>query len=127
MQTVKEAIGELFQQYSKWEINTIEKLPQSGSDRVYYRIESKGGDYIATCNQNIKENNTFISFSRHFRECGCPVPEIYAVNAAQTIYIQEDFGDTSLLNELEEKGQTEYVYALFQKSLKKPMTMKWFS
>ena len=34
------------------------------------------------------------------------------------MYIQEDFGNTSLLNELEEHGLNDYVYDLFKKSLK---------
>ena len=118
MQTVKETIEKLFGQYSKAAVSDIEKLQQSGSDRTYYRIHSSEGSYIATHGVNLKENNTFISFSRHFRECGCPVPAIYAVNDEQTIYIQEDLGDVSLLNELEEKGPNEYVYGLFEKSLK---------
>ena len=117
MQTVRADIEKLFQQYSKAAINDIEKLPQSGSDRVYFRIQTQQGNYIATYNTNIKENNTFISFSRHFKNANCPVPEIYTVNEEQTIYIQEDFGDSSLLNELEDKGHSEFVYDLFQKSL----------
>ena len=117
MQTVKTDIEKLFQQYSKAAIIDIEKLPQSGSDRIYFRILTGQGTYIATYNTNIKENNTFINFSRHFKNCNCPVPEIYAINEQQTIYIQEDLGDVSLLNELEEKGHTEYVYDLFQKSV----------
>ena len=118
MQTVKENIEELFHQYSEAEVTDIEKLPQSGSDRVYFRIQSSEGNYIATHSSNIKENNTFIGFSRHFKECECPVPAIYAVNDDQSIYVQEDFGDVSLLNELEEKGYSEEVYGLFEKSLK---------
>lgn len=118
MQTVKEAISNLFSKYSNAGVSSIEKLPQSGSDRVYFRIQSDTGTFIATCNKNVKENNTFIHFSRHFKEKHCPVPEIYAVNVDQTIYIQEDLGDISLLHELEEKGHTEYVYELFQQSLK---------
>jgi hypothetical protein len=43
---------------------------------------------------NVRENRTFIYFSRHFRQQGCPVPEIYLVNESYTIYFQEDFGDT---------------------------------
>ena len=34
------------------------------------------------------------------------------------MYIQEDFGNTSLLNKLEENGLNDYVYDLFKKSLK---------
>ncbi len=118
MQTVKEDIKKLFRQYSDGIITSIEKLPQSGSDRMYLRILTNEGSYIATYNTNVKENNSFINFSRHFKKCNCPVPEIYIVNDEQTIYIQEDLADKSLLNELEEKGPNEYVYALFEKSLK---------
>lgn len=118
MQVVKEAISKLFNQYSKDTINSIEVLPQSGSDRIYFRIQTNDTSYIATYNTNIKENHTFINFSKHFKKCNCPVPEIYAVNDEYSIYIQEDFGNQSLLNELETKGHHAYVYELFQKSLK---------
>jgi len=118
MQPVIEEIKKLFSTFSKAEVKTIYKLPQSGSDREYYRIESSNENYIATHNQHIKENKTFLYFSEHFKGRGCPVPEIFAVNEQQTIYIQQDFGDTSLLNVLEEKGYTTNVYELFQKSLK---------
>ena len=53
-----------------------------------------------------------------FKTKGCPVPEIYAVNEEGTLYIQEDFGDISLLNKLEEHGYTDYVYDCFRQSLK---------
>lgn len=118
MQPVTEDIKKLFQQFSNADVTRIEKLPQSGSDRNYFRIKTNEGSYIATCNQNIKENNTFISFSSHFKNWGCPIPEIFIVNDEHTIYIQEDLGDTSLLKILEEKGYTDEVYGLFKKSLK---------
>ncbi len=40
------------------------------------------------------------------------------MNTEGTIYIQEDFGDISLLNRLEEAGPTETVFGLFKQSLK---------
>ena len=118
MQAVKEDIEKLFRQYSNAAITGIEKIPQSGSDRIYFRVYCTAGSYIATYSKNIRENSTFINFSRHFKLNGCPVPEIYAVNEEQTIYIQQDFGDTALLNELEQQGHCENVYELFQKSLR---------
>jgi aminoglycoside/choline kinase family phosphotransferase len=39
------------------------------------------------------------------------------VNEEETIYLQEDFGDISLLNELEQHGYNEHVYSLFKQSL----------
>ena len=40
------------------------------------------------------------------------------MHANNEMYIQEDFGETSLLNKLEENGLNDYVYDLFKKSLK---------
>ncbi|MDE3235692.1 MAG: phosphotransferase [Bacteroidota bacterium] len=96
----------------------IEKLPQSGSDRVYFRVYSASKTYIATWNLNVKENRTFIHFSRHFKNKGLPVPEILCINDEEIIYLQEDLGTESLLNKLERHGHNEYVYGLFEKSLK---------
>jgi aminoglycoside/choline kinase family phosphotransferase len=110
-------ISDLFARYSKEPILSINKIPQSGSIRIYYRIIISSGSFIATHGINIKENLSFIRFSRHFKTKNCPVPEIYAVNKEGTLYIQEDFGDISLLNCLEQAGPTQEVFGLFKQSL----------
>ncbi len=112
-------IKNLFKQYKNNTITSIEKLPQSGSDRVYFRIVTDDGSYIATCNENVNENKTFIKFSKHFLKTKNPVPKIFIANSNKTIYIQQDFGDTSLLHELEKYGHNDYVYKLYQQSLEK--------
>ena len=76
-----------------------------------------GSSCIATYGNNIPENETFIYFAQHFRRHGLPVPEIYALNTEKNIYLQEDFGDLSLLNKLEAEGFTTNVYDLFKRSL----------
>jgi len=118
MDHIIEDIRKLFTGYSKETILSINKIPQSGSIRIYYRIQTSAGTYIATYGINIKENLSFIRFSRHFKTKLCPVPEIFAVNQEGTIYIQEDFGDISLLNHLETEGPNDHVYGLFRQSLK---------
>jgi aminoglycoside/choline kinase family phosphotransferase len=118
MDQINESISELFAGYSNEPVLSINKIPQSGSIRVYYRIITGRKSYIATYGINIKENLSFIRFSRHFKSKQCPVPEIYAVNNEGTIYIQEDFGDISLLNRLEQFGPSDIVYDLFRQSLK---------
>jgi aminoglycoside/choline kinase family phosphotransferase len=119
MENIISAIKNCFQQLSSQPIQQIEKIPQSGSDRIYFRIycEDKKS-FIATYSNNTRENNTFIYFSKHFKNIQAPVPEVLAVNEEASIYIQEDFGDTSLLNVLEANGQNELVLDLFKKSLK---------
>ena len=101
-------------------INSVErilKLPQSGSDRVYYRVFTPDKTFIATHNNNIQENKTFLAFTKHFLQKGLPVPHVYAVNEEITLYIQEDAGTESLLDNLTKHGHNDYVYRLFQKSL----------
>jgi len=66
---------------------------------------------------NIKENKTFVNFSRHFKKQSSPVPAIFAVNDEYTAYIQQDLGNESLLDKLEQHGHNDYVYSLFCKSL----------
>jgi aminoglycoside/choline kinase family phosphotransferase len=117
MQSIIEEIRRLFLTYSRYPLTELDVIPQSGSNRIYFRIRTDERSYIATFNDNVRENQTFIYFSRHFRERGCPVPEIYFVNEASTIYFQEDFGDLSLLTELERTGYTDAVHELFKKSL----------
>ena len=95
----------------------IQKIPQSGGDRIYFRILQGGHSWIATYSLNVKENRTFIYFANHFHEKGMPVPKVLAINADETVYIQEDLGSVSLLDVLEKEGKTEHVFSLFQKSL----------
>ena len=73
MQDVIEAIHELFSKFSTINADRIEKLPQSGSDRIYYRIFAGDATYIATSNHNQQETITFIAFSKHFKETSLPV------------------------------------------------------
>ncbi len=116
---IQEGVSELFRAFSKHADFTVHKLPQSGSDRSYFRIFSGNEQYIATFGNNIRENATFLYFSEHFHEAGCPVPQIFAVSEDTRFYLQEDLGTSSLLDVLLEKGYSDEVYQLFRQSLRK--------
>ncbi len=118
MQEVVEQIKSLCATFTDEGVKSIERLPQSGSDRIYFRIFGESKNYIATYGNNIKENEAFISFSRHFINAKCPVPGIFAVNAQKTIYIQQDFGNNSLMTLLEQHGHDDYMFGLYKKSLR---------
>jgi aminoglycoside/choline kinase family phosphotransferase len=88
----------LFRQYSGTSSDHIRQLPPSGSYRQYYRIISNGQSVIGVYNEDNAENMAFISFTRHFRSKGLPVPELLAEDLAHCVYLLQDLGDTVLLN-----------------------------
>ena len=110
-------INNLYKTVNNIDWDEISKIPQSGGDRVYFRITQGQQSWIATYNLNLRENETFIEFANHFYAKGLPVPQILAVNEDKSIYIQSDLGSVSLLEVLEKEGKTEHVFSLFQKSL----------
>ena len=118
MQEMINAVSHLYKSWTGKEPEQVDVLPQSGSDRRYFRLyNEEGKTFIATHGLNIPENEAFIYFADHFRKKSLHVPEILAVSYDKTIYLQEDFGNISLLNILETKGFTQEVYGLFKESL----------
>jgi aminoglycoside/choline kinase family phosphotransferase len=118
MQQLIDGIVQLYKSWKGEEPLEIDVLPQSGSDRRYFRLHIANSDtLIATFGNNIKENEAFIYFANHFYSKDLPVPEIFKINEDRDIYLQEDFGDVSLLNILEKKGYVPEVYQLFKQSL----------
>src|SRR5215470_18048077 len=117
MQTMIDTVSQLYKKWNAQEPASLDVLPQSGSERRYFRLHGSNGSVIGTYGANIKENETFIYFSNHFRKRDLPVANILSVNDDISAYLQEDFGDVSLLNMLEADGFTEGVYSLFKKSL----------
>ena len=117
MQPMIDAIRELYKEWRGRSHKQLDVLPQSGSERRYFRLHDTTDSVIGTYGANVKENETFIYFSGHFRKKDLPVAKILAVNDATTAYLQEDFGDRSLLHILEERRFTDGVYSLFKKSL----------
>jgi aminoglycoside/choline kinase family phosphotransferase len=118
METILKHINNLYKTVHSQDWDEIQKIPQSGGDRMYFRIIQGEQSWIATYNTNLRESDTFIYFAQHFYQKGLPVPKVLAVNADRSIYIQADLGTNSLLDVLEKEGKTEHVFGLFQKSLK---------
>jgi aminoglycoside/choline kinase family phosphotransferase len=88
--------------FGRYDIN-IAALPQSGSDRKYFRITSGGRTVIGAHNPNPEENEAFIGFTKHFISKGLPVPEIFGSLPEKFIYFLQDLGDTNLFTWLQQK------------------------
>jgi len=117
MQSMIDAISQLYKTWRGKSPAQLDVLPQSGSERRYFRLHENGESVIGTYGANIKENETFIYFSSHFQKKDLSVANILAVNDEISAYLQEDFGDVSLLSTLESDGYTDNVYHLFKNSL----------
>ena len=59
-------IGEISALYKKWtgrDPVSVDVLPQSGSERRYFRLHGEKETLIGTYGANIKENESFFYFS----------------------------------------------------------------
>jgi aminoglycoside/choline kinase family phosphotransferase len=81
----------------------IASLPRSGSDRQYFRISSGKRNVIGTYNPVREENDAFVGFTKHFREAGMKVPEIFGYMINENVYFQQDLGDINLYTWLKRK------------------------
>ncbi len=105
MDAMENKLAELFR-YKFSEIPTeIEKLPQSGSYRSYFRLRSMHYNVIGCHNEDTEENEAFIYFSEHLKSKNINVPEIYIVSDDRKYYLQEDFGNTTLYGYIKNNPQ----------------------
>lgn len=116
MQHWIDAITALYIRWNGSAPSSLDVLPQSGSERRYFRLHGPEGSVIGTYGNNLKENETFFYFSEHFKKKGLAVPKLLAISEDRQFYLQEDLGDLSLLHHLESKGLTDEVYQLFKRT-----------
>lgn len=122
LEEIKKTITELIENLGE-KVIEITAMPSSGSSRRYFRVKTDRRYLIGAHNNNIEENDAFFSFSRHFHECGLPVPEVLAVSSSKDVYVQTDLGDVTLFHHVEDclkNGNFDNVtIELYKKSLDK--------
>ena len=107
-------LARLFNTWAGTDPTNVVRLPQSGSNRAYYRLSAADGrTAIGVWGENKRENAAFLSFSRSLKGAGINVPEIYAENTEQLVYLQQDLGSTSLYDIIcaERKAQGNNRYS----------------
>jgi aminoglycoside/choline kinase family phosphotransferase len=118
---LKSNLESIFERWAEEPVVSIDEMPAHGSDRKYYRIYGKTRLAIGTYNPDLKENIAFLSFSKHFRQIGLQVPEIYSQELDKNIYLEEDLGDETLFSFLTEirgkEGFSEKIIELYKKVL----------
>ena len=91
----------------------VEKLPASGSNRQYYRMDNS----IGCVGTSSEENAAFYHLAQHFAAHHLPVPAVYAMSEDQTCYLQEDLGDCSLFDFLKNERSATGEYSELAKAM----------
>ncbi|MBR4088578.1 MAG: phosphotransferase, partial [Bacteroidales bacterium] len=99
-------LEKLFEQYTKQKPESIYELPSSGSNRRYFRISGSGITLIGAKGTSIEENIAFMEIAKHFKLKGLPVPQVLCASSNNEFYLQEDLGDITLFNTIEQGRET---------------------
>ncbi len=104
-------LRQLFEQRFQTPVLKIQPLQGElgGSGRSIIRLSGGRQTAIGILYNVREENVAFLEFSRHFRDHGLPVPEIYAENLQRGAYIEEDLGDLTLFDFLSRNRSGENV------------------
>ncbi|MFA8450157.1 MAG: phosphotransferase [Bacteroidales bacterium] len=95
------ALQELFYNALSMQWDSIDRLPASGSDRIYFRIRYKQNkSLLGVYNPHIAENRCFIEYAQHFSEKNLNTPCIIAVDASSLYYLVEDISSVDLFSSL---------------------------
>lgn len=114
---LKNNFNKLFKHWANENSLNITPLPQSGSNRKYYRISGNSTSAIGVYNKDKKENLAFIKFAKHFYSKDLPVPQVLEEDLKKNVYLIQDLGDKTLFDLLSEEGFDESVEDYYKKAL----------
>jgi aminoglycoside/choline kinase family phosphotransferase len=122
MTSTETSLSILFSRWSGEKVLDMVPLPGSGSYRRYYRIRGKKHTAIGAFHEDRKENSAFLSFTGHFFRSGLPVPEIFATDEGNSVYLLKDLGDITLFDLLDSSrreitGFPENALAMYRKAI----------
>lgn len=106
-------LKQLFERHFGFAAERVEELQGQlgGSGRAIVRLAARNVSAIGVLHAVREENRAFLEFSRHFRKHGLPVPEIYEEELPQGAYLEQDLGDTTLFEFLNEHRDGDMIDA----------------
>ena len=103
----EELLATCFQEVTGLSPSSISPLRPHASERRIYRLSHGETQMVGVANQSRTENDAFVALAKHFRGLGLPVPEIHAYKPDYGVYLEEDLGETTLLDFLQaERART---------------------
>jgi aminoglycoside/choline kinase family phosphotransferase len=103
----------LFERHFRRPVEHVQPLQGElgGSGRNIIRLSAPGVSAVGVLYDVRGENVAFLEFSRHFRQHGLPVPQIYGEDLKAGAYLEEDLGDTTLFQFLSKNRNGEEIVA----------------
>lgn len=87
----------LAEQYAGKNCSKIERITQSGSNRLYFRLFfEERVPIIGVFNADLKENLAYFTLTQHFLSRKINVPKVLAVDDSNQYYLLYDLGDETL-------------------------------
>ncbi|MFW6206241.1 MAG: RapZ C-terminal domain-containing protein, partial [Gemmatimonadota bacterium] len=81
---------------------SVREIGADGSNRTYLRLVGPADERaVGGVGPDREENRAFFSFTRTLSGAGFPVPELYAVDEPEGVWLEEDLGDVTLFDALE--------------------------
>jgi aminoglycoside/choline kinase family phosphotransferase len=106
-----ELLKRFFEEYFHRPAELVQPLQGElgGSGRKIIRLSNAKSSAIGILYGVREENAAFLSFSKHFRKRGLPVPEIYGEDLNQGAYLEQDLGDTTLFEFLSNNRTNDQI------------------
>ena len=102
-------LRQLAEKYYQSPCVKMEKIPQSGSVRIYCRLLFDGKpSLMGVYNEDVAENRAFFAYTRFFEKKGVNVPQLFDIHENEQYYLLSDLGDETLYSFLlqHRDGQT---------------------
>ncbi len=99
-------LTQLYKDRFQQEPARVQMLGGAASNRRYFRMwhgpTPESGSVIGVIGENAKENHAFLALGRHMCDAGLRVPRILASSSDEMRYLQQDLGNVSLHDIVEE-------------------------
>lgn len=117
MATPQTRIPSFFYGYFNKYPDAVVPLSPSGSARENFIIRSGEEKFIATYNENIKENHSFFYFCSLFETLELPAPKVLHIDTSEKLYLQSYVGDETLSDVIAKEKSSPRVRNLVRVSL----------
>lgn len=104
-------LTQLYRSFFQQEPARVQQLSGSASHRCYYRLfhstDPDSGSVIGVIGESRAENHAFLSLARHMLAQGLNVPRVFCASDDEMRYLQQDLGDLSLYDLLQQERKQE--------------------